>query len=66
MWKMENRELVAAVDLLELELVAVEVARSVIILYIGLKVKHKGIYWKIGWGSGKASKELRMSSRFLI
>ena len=44
MWKMENREFVAAVDLLELELVAVEVARSVIILYIGLKVKHKGIY----------------------
>lgn len=44
MWKMENREFVAAVDLLELELVAVEVARSVIILYIGLKVKHQGIY----------------------
>lgn len=63
---MENREFVVVVDFLELELVAVEVVRSVIILYIGLKVKYKGIYWKIGCGSGKVLKELRMFLRFLI
>ena len=61
-----SRELVGDDSVFNLELVVVEVARSVIILCIILKTKQRRFKEKMKCGSRKVYKELNITSKFLI